>query len=146
MHRGDEVFLFDRALTAGEIAALAVDPGPLEILADGFESGDVAPLAEFAAQEGAPALAALVVGTDEGGESTGHKSGRRIVEMVWEDLTPDKVVTEAACRNAAVVAMATGLPAWLLSWPIPASRTIGSTTAIFRTTDEIPSRNMPRMM
>ncbi len=37
----DEVFLFDRALTAGEIAALAVDPGPLEILADGFESGDI---------------------------------------------------------------------------------------------------------
>jgi hypothetical protein len=36
----DEVFLFDRALSAGEIAALAVDPGPLEILADGFESGD----------------------------------------------------------------------------------------------------------
>jgi len=36
----DEVFLFDRALTAGEIAMLAVDPGPLAILIDGFESGD----------------------------------------------------------------------------------------------------------
>ena len=36
----DEVFLFDRALTAGEIAALAIDPVPLEILVDGFESGD----------------------------------------------------------------------------------------------------------
>ncbi|WP_146586054.1 L-arabinonate dehydratase [Puniceibacterium confluentis] len=34
--------------------------------------------------------------------------GRRIVEMVWEDLTPEKVVTEASMRNAAVVAMATG--------------------------------------
>ncbi|MGP3698469.1 L-arabinonate dehydratase [Rhodobacter sp. NSM] len=34
--------------------------------------------------------------------------GRRIVEMVWEDLTPGKVVTGAACRNAAIVAMATG--------------------------------------
>ncbi|MEI4488822.1 L-arabinonate dehydratase [Frigidibacter sp. MR17.14] len=34
--------------------------------------------------------------------------GRRIVEMVREDLTPDKIVTDAACRNAAVVAMATG--------------------------------------
>jgi dihydroxy-acid dehydratase len=34
--------------------------------------------------------------------------GRRIVEMVWEDLTPDRIVTEAACRNAAIVAMATG--------------------------------------
>jgi dihydroxy-acid dehydratase len=34
--------------------------------------------------------------------------GARIVDMVWEDLTPDLVVTAAACRNAAIVAMATG--------------------------------------
>ena len=34
--------------------------------------------------------------------------GRRIVEMVWEDLTPEKILTEQSTRNAAVVAMATG--------------------------------------
>ncbi len=34
--------------------------------------------------------------------------GRRIVDMVWEDLTPDRILTAAAIRNAAVVAMATG--------------------------------------
>ncbi|WP_121061626.1 L-arabinonate dehydratase [Chachezhania antarctica] len=34
--------------------------------------------------------------------------GRRVVEMVWEDLTPDRVITDAAVRNAAIVAMATG--------------------------------------
>ncbi len=34
--------------------------------------------------------------------------GRRIVDMVWEDLTPEKVVSDASMRNAAVVAMATG--------------------------------------
>ena len=34
--------------------------------------------------------------------------GRRIVDMVWEDLTPDHIVTEASVRNAAIVAMATG--------------------------------------
>ena len=34
--------------------------------------------------------------------------GRRIVEMVWEDLTPDRIVTDASVRNAAIVAMATG--------------------------------------
>ncbi|MBO6719487.1 MAG: dihydroxy-acid dehydratase [Rhizobiaceae bacterium] len=34
--------------------------------------------------------------------------GRRIVEMVWEDLTPADIITEAAVRNAATVAMATG--------------------------------------
>ena len=34
--------------------------------------------------------------------------GRRIVDMVWEDLTPDKIITPAATRNAVTVAMATG--------------------------------------
>lgn len=35
-------------------------------------------------------------------------AGRRIVDMVWEDLTPDHIVTPAAVRNAATVAMAMG--------------------------------------
>ncbi len=34
--------------------------------------------------------------------------GRRIVEMVWEDLVPAKIVTQAAVDNAVTVAMATG--------------------------------------
>ncbi|NLS19342.1 dihydroxy-acid dehydratase [Rhizobium sp. P40RR-XXII] len=34
--------------------------------------------------------------------------GRRIVEMVWEDLRPSKIVTQAAVNNAVAVAMATG--------------------------------------
>ncbi|NTA38770.1 L-arabinonate dehydratase [Agrobacterium salinitolerans] len=34
--------------------------------------------------------------------------GRRIVEMVSEDLTPNHILTAAAFRNAAIVAMATG--------------------------------------
>jgi dihydroxy-acid dehydratase len=35
-------------------------------------------------------------------------AGRRIVEMVWEDLVPARIQTEAAYRNAIVVAMAMG--------------------------------------
>ena len=35
-------------------------------------------------------------------------SGRRVVEMVWDDITPAKIQTEAAYRNAIVVAMAMG--------------------------------------
>jgi len=35
-------------------------------------------------------------------------AGRRIVAMVWEDLTPDRIVTPAAVDNAVTVAMATG--------------------------------------
>src|ERR1700687_6449395 len=34
--------------------------------------------------------------------------GRRIVEMVWEDLTPRKIQTRKAFENAIVVAMAMG--------------------------------------
>jgi len=34
--------------------------------------------------------------------------GRRIVDMVWEDLTPDQIITPAAVDNAVTVAMATG--------------------------------------
>ena len=36
------------------------------------------------------------------------EAGRRAVEMVWEDLTPAKIQTEAAFRNAIIVAMAMG--------------------------------------
>ncbi|MEZ5728697.1 MAG: L-arabinonate dehydratase [Burkholderiaceae bacterium] len=35
-------------------------------------------------------------------------SGRRIVDMVWEDLTPTRIVDANAVRNAVRVAMATG--------------------------------------
>ena len=35
-------------------------------------------------------------------------AGRRIVDMVWEDLTPEKIQTKAAFLNAIVVAMAMG--------------------------------------
>ncbi len=34
--------------------------------------------------------------------------GRRAVEIVWEDLTPDKVITRAAVDNAVTVAMSLG--------------------------------------
>jgi dihydroxy-acid dehydratase len=34
--------------------------------------------------------------------------GRRIVDMIWEDQTPDQIITRAACDNAAVVAMSMG--------------------------------------
>ncbi len=34
--------------------------------------------------------------------------GKRIVEMVWEDLTPKKIITEKSIENAVIVAMAMG--------------------------------------
>jgi len=38
----------------------------------------------------------------------GSECGRRIVEMVWEDLTPSKIQTKASFENAIAVAMAMG--------------------------------------
>lgn len=35
-------------------------------------------------------------------------TGRRIVDMVWEDLTPDQILTRGAVDNAATVAMSMG--------------------------------------
>jgi len=52
--------------------------------------------------------ASSIPAPDAGHKRMSAACGRRAVEMVWEDLTPEKVVTEAAVRNATVVAMATG--------------------------------------
>ncbi|MCR0980533.1 L-arabinonate dehydratase [Roseomonas populi] len=45
---------------------------------------------------------------DAGHIRLASESGRRIVEMVWEDLTPQKIQTKAAFGNAIAVAMAMG--------------------------------------
>ncbi|MEX5728780.1 dihydroxy-acid dehydratase [Rhodovulum iodosum] len=52
--------------------------------------------------------ASSIPAPDAGHQRMAAACGRRAVEMVWEDLTPDKVLTEAAVRNAVTVAMATG--------------------------------------
>jgi dihydroxy-acid dehydratase len=52
--------------------------------------------------------ASAIPAVDSGHQRMSAACGRRIVDMVWEDLTPEKIITSAACRNAAVVAMATG--------------------------------------
>lgn len=52
--------------------------------------------------------ASSIPAVDSGHQRMSAACGRRIVEMVWQDLTPDRIVTEAACHNAAIVAMATG--------------------------------------
>ncbi len=45
---------------------------------------------------------------DAGHIRLASESGRRIVDMVWEDLTPQKIQTRAAFENAIAVAMAMG--------------------------------------
>ncbi|WP_138470651.1 L-arabinonate dehydratase [Poseidonocella sp. HB161398] len=52
--------------------------------------------------------ASSIPAVDSGHQRMGADCGRRIVDMVWEDLTPDQIITESAVKNAAIVAMATG--------------------------------------
>jgi dihydroxy-acid dehydratase len=49
-----------------------------------------------------------VPAADAGHIRLASESGRRIVEMVWEDLTPQRIQTHAAFENAIAVAMAMG--------------------------------------
>ncbi|HET7409294.1 MAG TPA: L-arabinonate dehydratase [Paracoccaceae bacterium] len=52
--------------------------------------------------------ASSVPAADAGHIRMAAECGRRAVAMVLDDLTPDRVLTEAAVRNAVMVAMATG--------------------------------------
>ncbi|MDT0683193.1 L-arabinonate dehydratase [Roseicyclus sp. F158] len=52
--------------------------------------------------------ASSIPAPDAGHQRMSAECGRRIVDMVWEDLGPERIITEGAVRNAATVAMATG--------------------------------------
>src|SRR6516165_5283404 len=52
--------------------------------------------------------ASSIPAADSGHIRMASECGRRIVEMVWEDLTPQKIQTRTAFENAIVVAMAMG--------------------------------------
>jgi dihydroxy-acid dehydratase len=52
--------------------------------------------------------ASSILAADANHQRMCAESGRRIVDMVWEDLTPDEILTPQAIQNAAVVAMAIG--------------------------------------
>ncbi|WP_422072090.1 L-arabinonate dehydratase [Tranquillimonas rosea] len=52
--------------------------------------------------------ASSIPAVDSGHQRMSSACGRRIVDMVWEDLTPDRIFSDGSVRNAAIVAMATG--------------------------------------
>ncbi|MBT9246340.1 dihydroxy-acid dehydratase (plasmid) [Gemmobacter fulvus] len=52
--------------------------------------------------------ASSIPAADANHQRMSTQCGRRAVEMVWEDLTPDRIITPAAVTNAVTVAMATG--------------------------------------
>lgn len=52
--------------------------------------------------------ASSIPAVDSGHQRMSADCGRRIVDMVWEGLAPDRIITPASVQNAAIVAMATG--------------------------------------
>lgn len=52
--------------------------------------------------------ASSIPAADAGHIRMAAQTGRRIVDMVWEDLTPDKILDRRAFDNAAIVAMSMG--------------------------------------
>jgi dihydroxy-acid dehydratase len=52
--------------------------------------------------------ASSIPAADAGHQRMSTQVGRRIVDMVWENLQPGDIVTEASVRNAVTVAMAMG--------------------------------------
>lgn len=52
--------------------------------------------------------ASSIPAADSGHIRMAIQTGRRIVDMVWEDLTPDKILDRRAFDNAAIVAMSMG--------------------------------------
>ncbi len=69
------------------------------------------------------------------------ESGRRIVEMVWEDLTPDKIQTRKAFENAITVAMAMGCSTNAIIHLIAQARRAGQDIGL--DDFEIASRKVP---
>ncbi len=69
------------------------------------------------------------------------ESGRRIVEMVWEDLTPNKIQTRKAFENAITVAMAMGCSTNAIIHLIAQARRAGQDISL--DDFEIASRKVP---
>src|SRR5258708_38615996 len=85
--------------------------------------------------------ASWIPAADAGHIRMSSESGRRIVEMVWEDLTPKKIQTRRAFENAIVVAMAMGCSTNAIIHLIAQARRAGQDIGL--DDFEIASRKVP---
>jgi len=69
--------------------------------------------------------------------------GRRIVEMVWEDLTPAKLLTHAHFKNAITVAMAMGCSTNAIIHLVAMSRRAGAACTVGLDDFDAASRKVP---
>ena len=67
---------------------------------------------------------------DSGHQRMAAATGRRAVGMVWEDLTPDRILTQAAFGNAVTVAMAMGCSTNAVIHLIAMARRAGRTLSL----------------
>ena len=87
--------------------------------------------------------AALIPAADANHPRMMTQSGRRVVDMVWEDLTPDQIVTAPAVDNAIMVHMALGGSTNVMIHLIAMARRAGVALSLERF-DQI-SREVPVM-
>ena len=87
--------------------------------------------------------AALIPAADANHPRMMTQSGRRVVDMVWEDLTPDHIVTAPAVDNAIMVHMALGGSTNVMIHLIAMARRAGVALSLERF-DQI-SREVPVM-
>ncbi len=73
--------------------------------------------------------ASSIPAADAGHIRVASECGRRIVEMVWEDLTPKRIQTRKAFENAITVAMAMGCSTNAIIHLIAQARRAGRTTS-----------------
>jgi dihydroxy-acid dehydratase len=73
----------------------------------------------------------------------GADSGRRIVDMVWEDLTPAKLLTRSSFTNAITVAMAMGCSTNAIIHLVAMSRRAGEHCAVGLADFDATSRTVP---
>src|SRR4030088_483885 len=85
--------------------------------------------------------ASSIPAADAGHIRMSSESGRRIVEMVWEDLTPKKIQTRQAFENAITVAMARGWSTIAIIHLIAQARRAGQDIGL--DDFEIASRKVP---
>ncbi|HEY8334908.1 MAG TPA: L-arabinonate dehydratase [Tardiphaga sp.] len=85
--------------------------------------------------------ASSIPAADAGHIRMASECGRRIVDMVWEDLTPDKIQTRKAFENAITVAMAMGCSTNAIIHLIAQARRAGQDIGL--DDFEIASRKVP---
>jgi dihydroxy-acid dehydratase len=87
--------------------------------------------------------ASSIPASDSGHQRMAAACGRRIVDMVWEDLTPARMLTRASFENAIAVAMAMGCSTNAIIHLVAMSRRAGAHCTVGLEDFDAASRKVP---